>query len=379
MPIRNQSDYWTTIEKLSNATSKKAENDIRETTGISHLALCVASLAFLHPSFFPLDPFHLFYENCMAFLWDLWIASQKTDLFYMDKEKLKAFGELISQGMSMLPSSFCGPIHDPFLKRNSQYKIYEWMALLHWYIIPMGVELGLNSVVLENFSLFVEIIEFAMTLKARSQEELQNLYHLIVKFLQQFERIYVGNDPSNISRARLCIFQLIHIPRHIAWNGSIRIGSQATVERCIGEMGRRVQSKKAVFANLANQIHEREMLRVLLLKYPSFNYGKDSGDTSHMAIKPVKKMKISKKELASNDVLAQHLNAISIYLDKTLHPDDLKSQISRWGKVHINEKLIHSCFSGSSRGYVSSARQSQWFEVYKILLIGFNITNYSLL
>jgi hypothetical protein len=89
------------------------------------------------------------------------------------------------------------------------------MALLHWYITPMGVELGLNLVVLENFSLFVEIIEFAMTLKARSQEELQNLYHLIVKFLQQFKRIYVGNDPSNISRTRLCIFQLIHIPRHI--------------------------------------------------------------------------------------------------------------------------------------------------------------------
>jgi hypothetical protein len=144
-------------------------------------------------------------------------------------------------------------------------------------------------------------------------------------------------------------------------------------------MGCRVQSNKAVFANLANQIHEREMLRILLLKYPSFNYGKDSESTSYMAIKPVKKIKISKKELASNKVLTQHLNAISIYLNKTLHPNDLKSQISRWGKVHINKKLIHSCLSNSLHGYAPSARQSQWFEVYKILFIGFNITNYSLL
>jgi len=52
---------------------------------------------------------------------------------------------------------------------------------------------------------------------------------------------------------------------HIAWNGSIRLGSQATVERSIGEVGCRIQSKKAVFANLSNQIYKREMLKILLL------------------------------------------------------------------------------------------------------------------
>jgi hypothetical protein len=36
---------------------------------------------------------------------------------------------------------------------------------------------------------------------------------------------------------------------HIRWNGSIRLGSQATVERSIGEMGRKIRSKKAPFAN----------------------------------------------------------------------------------------------------------------------------------
>ncbi|KAF8232911.1 hypothetical protein L208DRAFT_1135375, partial [Tricholoma matsutake] len=54
----------------------------------------------------------------------------------------------------------------------------------------------------------------------------------------------------------LCIFQLIHVPQHIAWNGSIRLGSQATCERTIEEMSHRIQSRKAVFANLSNQIKE---------------------------------------------------------------------------------------------------------------------------
>ena len=225
---------------LSNAKTKKDTDQIVKTTGISRLPLCAASPAFIHPTFFPLDPFHLFYENCMAFIWDLWVQSKPTDPFYIPQSQLKLLGELVAKAMSTLPPSFCGPIRDPFLKRNSQYKIYEWMGLLHWYIIPIGIEIGINSIVLQNFSYFVEVVEFAITLKPRSQSDLDYLHNVIIRFLTDYERIYVGMDPRNISRARLCIFQLIHVPRHIAWTGSIRLGSQATVERSIGEVGCRI-------------------------------------------------------------------------------------------------------------------------------------------
>jgi hypothetical protein len=41
--------------------------------------------------------------------------------------------------------------------------IYEWMALLHWYIVPMAYELGFNLEVVKNFALFSNVIEYAMT------------------------------------------------------------------------------------------------------------------------------------------------------------------------------------------------------------------------
>ncbi|KAF8218479.1 hypothetical protein L208DRAFT_1427213 [Tricholoma matsutake] len=156
LPIRTQSQYWNTIKMLSNAKTKKDTDQI---------PLCAASPAFIHPTFFPLDPFHLFYENCMAFIWDLWVQSKPADPFYIPQSQLKLLGELVAKAMSTLPPSFCGPIRDPFLKRNSQYKVYKWMGLLHWYIIPIGIEIGINSIVLQNFSYFVEAVEFAMTLK----------------------------------------------------------------------------------------------------------------------------------------------------------------------------------------------------------------------
>lgn len=369
LPRRTESDYWVAIKRLLAAESPKEASEIVKTTGVSRLPLCVASLAFAHPTFFPLDPFHLFYENCMTFMWDLWTKSKPTDIFYISPEHMKLFGELVQQAMSTLPPSFCGPIRDPFLKRNSQYKIYEWMALVHWYLIPIGIEIGFNSIVLENFALFVAAVEFAMTPKARTEEELEKLHQTIVQFLQGFEEIYIGKNPANISRARLCIFQLIHVPQHIAWNGSIRAGSQATVERTIGEMGRRIRSKKAVFANLSNQLYDRALLKVLTLYYPTLDCSKHKPNASASAIKPVRHIAIRQKEALSSHGFPQHLYAIGTFLGQNLDVHDFKNQIGRWGKVRLHGKLIHSCLSDSHYVHSSSFRYSRWFEVKKMIML----------
>ena len=93
---------------------------------------------------------------------------------------------------------------------------------------------------LENFAQFVNIVEVAMSHSPKSDNDLVSLYNLVKSFLQEFEKLYVQNDPEKVSRCRLCLWQLIHVPTHIAWNGSIRFGSQATVERAIGEIGHKV-------------------------------------------------------------------------------------------------------------------------------------------
>src|SRR5271163_3930596 len=255
--------------------------NISKSTGVLRLPLCASSAAFIHPSFFPLDPFHLFYEKCASFLWDTWMSfSNVEEIFHLDENKGKQFGVLLSDAMKTLPPAFCGPVRDPFLKRNSQYKIYEWMALVHWYIVPMGIELGFNSIMLSNFANFASVIEFSMTIKPRNEEELQDLEASIINFLTQYEKIYVDGKPENIVRSRLCIFQLIHIPLHIRWNGSIWVGLQATVERNIGEMGRKIRSKKAPFKNLANQKFEKELIKILTLYYPDLDVKENTKDTN---------------------------------------------------------------------------------------------------
>ena len=57
LPMRTGTSYWETINKLEAATSKTARAAITKSTGVSWLPLCAASKAFLHPTYFPVDPF----------------------------------------------------------------------------------------------------------------------------------------------------------------------------------------------------------------------------------------------------------------------------------------------------------------------------------
>ena len=360
LPMRTESSYWNIISQLQNASSKAQSAAITRETGISRMPLCAASPAFVHPSFFPLDPFHLFYENCMALLWDLWVTmSSSSEIVHLGAEKASKFGKLVAEAMSTLPASFCGPVRDPFLKRQSQYKIYEWMALLHWYIIPIGIELEFPPALLQNFSDFVEVVEMAMTISPRSEQDLIALHQLIQRFLKGFERIYVGNDPTKVSRCRLCIFQLIHVPQHIEWNGSIRIGSQATVERAIGEIGHKIRSKKAPFANLANIIYEREMIKILCLYYPSLDLTLASKPKEIYI--PQSKIRISKKEQKDGDEFHSHVKAICQWLGIVF---DAELEVRRWGKVRLPDGNLLRSRANETKGKPPS-RSARYFEARK--------------
>jgi Transposase family tnp2 len=372
LPLRGQRQYWETIERLDSVTTNTEKQNIVKNTGIARLTICAASPAFLHPSFFPLDPFHLFYENCMVHIWDLWVThSSDGEQIHMDGDMAAALGEHIEQAMVTLPPSFCSPIRNPYKKRQSQYKIYEWMALLHWYIIPIAWELDFDEEVLKNFVDFVNIIEVAMSHSPKSDLDLANLHELIKTFLEGFERLYVQNDPMKVSRCRLCIWQLIHVPYHIDWNGSIRFGSQATVERAIGEIGHKVRSKKAPFANIATILYERASIRVLTLRFPYLKISsKEKRNRGHL----FQSFPIKKAEKDHPSEYNDHISAIGDYIGIRLESD---ISFERWGKCVIPGDITLRSRISEEAGQAS--RSSRYFEAQdEELIFGEALAFYSL-
>ena len=75
------------------------------------------------------------------------------------------------EAITTLPPTFSGLVRNPWKKCNSKYTVFEWMALLHWYIVPMAWELGFDDEVLENFAQFVNIVEVAMSHSPKSDND----------------------------------------------------------------------------------------------------------------------------------------------------------------------------------------------------------------
>ena len=357
LKIRDLEEYWKTIERLENVKNNKAKTiEIVQETGVSGLPICAASPAFSHPFFFPLDPFHLFYENCMPHFWDIWVtSSDSSEIVYMSQDVASRLGALAESAMETLSSSFCGPIRDPYKKRQSQYKIYEWMALLHWYIVPILWELGFNSEVVKNFAMFSNIVEYAMTAVTRTDKDLVMLQSKIIHFLRDFERLYVGDIRSKITRCRLCVFQLIHIPIHIVYNGSIRFGSQATCEWAIGDIGHGIGSKKSHFKNILTYKADKQSARMLHLYYPTLFSVPEARPQRTCLFKEVP---ITREQRKGDDDFKVHLQAIKSYLGVESDPT-----LQRWGKCPLpdNVTLTSQLFELSKK---ATSRSSRYFEAH---------------
>ncbi|EKM79206.1 hypothetical protein AGABI1DRAFT_40729 [Agaricus bisporus var. burnettii JB137-S8] len=352
LPMRTEEEYWETITQLANAKTSQERGNITRQTGVSRLPLAAASKALLPYKCYPIDPFHLFYENCAPHIWDLWVSDKNLPekIFFKNADQL---GKLVEEARFTLPPAFCGPIRDIYAKRQSQYKIYEWMALVHWYIVPMGRELGMNWLVLQNFALFSRIVEFAMTPVPRTVNDITGLQDMVNKFLEEFETIYLNDKPSNISRLRLCIFQLVHVPSHIKWHGSIRVGSQATVERSIGELGGQIRSKKSPFENLANIIFYREVTKILHLEYPELLESPVKRNTSR-----TRQRHNVFGRLAVQNEIEMVMMSIAPFTTNHLKPEILPY---KWGKFRLeNGRFLHSMLSESKQA--SHRRSSCWFE-----------------
>jgi hypothetical protein len=357
IPLRTQGNYWEILSQLTQpGQTITAQKLLVTQTGVSRMPLAAAPNAFIHPSFFPLDPFHLFYENCMPFFWDCWTTDSKpTELMHLPARKAQKFGELVVEGMQTLPPSFCGPVRDPHLKRQSQYKAYEWMALLHWYTLAIGIELEFNPMLLHVFSQFAAIVEFSMTIAPRSQEDLDRLQESVMQFLNDYESLFVGNDPSRIYRCRLCVFQLFHVPMHIRWFGSIRMGSQATVERSIGEVGHKIHSKKEPFTNLTNIIIEQECIRIAQSYYPHLSKNLSNHSTS---VPPAHRLF---HDLPPGQIEDAHLDIIESLISTSNPGLEGSMKAHLFGKLRLREgRMLRSKIS---EHFSNSARNYRWFEV----------------
>jgi hypothetical protein len=139
LPLRTHPHWLATVQRLDALDEAEREKASTE-SGIVEAPLASALKLFRFPSFFPIDISHLIYLNVVPNLWDLLRRDGKSkahpdDLDHFDDAMAGQIGAWVTAAAGTLPSLFGNAPRNIAEKRHSQFKMWEWAAYFHWYLV----------------------------------------------------------------------------------------------------------------------------------------------------------------------------------------------------------------------------------------------------
>ncbi len=164
------------------------------------------------------------------------------------------------------------------------------------------------------------------------------------------------------------------------------LGLKLQLSEALGEMGHKIRSRKAPFANLANIIFQRELVKILCLYYPAVDSSIDTPDPDYLDLsntenisspaadtssnigqfgdsaKFMQKHYVKKNQPHTDPELSRDLSAICTFL----HIDynsflENATPFKQWGKLRLTPQNVLGSQLSTKKGRLS--RRSEWFEV----------------
>lgn len=277
-----------------------------------------------------------------------------------------------------IPGFFGGAPSNLALGRNSQYKLFEWAAFLHWFSLPFLMRLNAPIAIISHWGLLVKVTSLVLDPAGISESQLDLVEKMIVEFIQGFEKIYVRDQLKLADRAKLYLFQLLHIPELIRLNGTYRLGSQFSMERTIGFFKRLIQSQKYPFSNLTNRIIFQELQAILSLHFPEFDAFLGNAGIARFVQKPkitspiaetplaLKKLRTpSLVDIAEERLFIELISQGKHYGDNKLAK--LRTEIASWARFgKVKTTLGFSVRSvASEQSYIGNVRHACRVQVGK--------------
>ncbi|KAE8243535.1 hypothetical protein A4X06_0g6251 [Tilletia controversa] len=264
LPLRTERSYIDALDELDGCLTRAERAETRKLNGVSSRPLLSASPAFVMPSFFPIDIFHLFGVNLPSLIWDTFTHAKPGDPFTLSEEQTTFFASILKKAGTDLPSSFSSGLpRDPTEFSKSYYKMFEWSLVLYTYLPPFLLAIDAPDQIIEMIDHLQSGLRLASSIHGCSEAQRQQTKHHFIGFCKLWEALYIRDQPDLIYRATISVHYLLHVSDFIWWHGSLIISSQARCEREAGLIKKSVRSHKAVFANILNNVLSREHLRIL--------------------------------------------------------------------------------------------------------------------
>ena len=359
--------YETELSKIIHATDQNDYEKKRKETGISKPSI----LPGLHKSFilpiplcFSVDLMHLLCLNIGELLIPLWRGQLKCDpsdskdtweWAKLVDETWIEHGKLVAEATQYFPSFFHRPPRNPVEKISSGYKATEY------YLYIFGLGPGFFRAILPRkfWRNLCKLVQGARILIQRhiTAAQVREAHSSLVRFVEEFEHLYYRRRPDRLHFCRPWLHTLLHTAREILRVGPGCYGSQNTMERAIGDLGKDIRQPSNPFTNLCQIALRRSQINALLGICPELDpntelmsTGNDVGNGYFL--------------LTPRERYASSLGG-NIYWDAVHTKFPHMAGVRKWGRLNLpNGQVARSLYSETQRkGKAKNARVTRNVKV----------------
>ena len=221
-------------------------------------------------------------------------------------------GKLVADTTPYIPGSYGRTPHNPAEKISSGYKACKFLI----YVYGLGPALLYRLLPRPYWCNFCKLIHSICLILQHSisKSDLIAAHQILLKFLVEFEVLYVQQQVDRLHFVCQCLHALSHLAPQVFCVGPVALLAQWVMERTIGNLGHEIRQPSNPYANLAQCGLFRSQINALKAMIPDLKtdtttlpYGSmDIGDGYAL---------LHKRDATAHQVPERHATAIWSYLN----------------------------------------------------------------
>ncbi|KAJ3506832.1 hypothetical protein NLJ89_g6648 [Agrocybe chaxingu] len=270
LPWRKHTDWASITARITRATTEKERKHIMMSTGIKGMPTLnrVGSIDFARAV--PWDYMHLLLENVVKNLFYLWQGRFKglddgVEDYIIPEHIWEEIGQETEAAVAHIPADFVRLIPNVFT--NASDMTAEGWSFWFMYMAPILLcGRFRREKYYQHMMDLVNIMKICMQFSI-THDEIDDLEDRIVKWVEEYEKIYYQYDIDRLSTCTLTIHGLLHIPDNIRFCGPVWTAWTFFMERYCGYLQAGLQSKTHPWSNLNNRVLHKAYLEQIDIYY----------------------------------------------------------------------------------------------------------------
>ncbi|KAF7761749.1 hypothetical protein Agabi119p4_9741 [Agaricus bisporus var. burnettii] len=253
LPIRDHDELMLQAKAVQSAPNKATSEKLAKEFGIKGTPILSTISSISFPSSFPFDFMHLIWENLIPNLILFWTASFKEldhegQDYVISPHIWNEIGTTTAACKPMIPSAFGAPVPNIATQRSQMTsEMYSNWTL---FIAPIVLRGRFKKdIYYKHFMKLIDLLKLCLALEI-TEGDLDVIEKGFVSWVQDYEHLYLQNNPARLSACPLTIHALLHVAWGIRVMGPVWTYWAFPMERHCNALLQSIGSRRHPYASI---------------------------------------------------------------------------------------------------------------------------------